>query len=148
MRSLRVTLALIFLPLFFSSASQTQELSSLAVDGSQLTAAEVASIIEAAVQADRSTSYYVVVVDRAGRVLGAWKKPDASDESAERALGLARTGAFFSNDQAPLSSRTVRFISGIHFPPGIPYQNVAALYGIENTKIGRASCRERVCQYV
>ena len=26
--------------------------------------------------------------------------------------------AYFSNDQAPLSSRTVRFISGIHFPPG------------------------------
>jgi uncharacterized protein GlcG (DUF336 family) len=49
---------------------------------------------------------------------------------------LARTGAFFSNDQAPLSSRTVRFISGIHFPAGIANQPPADLYGIENTNRG------------
>src|SRR5207253_5276739 len=36
----------------------------------------------------------------------------------------------------PLSSRTVRFISGIHFPPGIMYTGNAALYGIENTNRG------------
>jgi uncharacterized protein GlcG (DUF336 family) len=52
------------------------------------------------------------------------------------AVALARTGAFFSNDQAPLSSRTVRFISGIHFPPGVVNQPTAALYGIENTNRG------------
>ena len=52
------------------------------------------------------------------------------------AVALARTGAFFSNDQAPLSSRTVRFISGIHFPPGATNQPTAALYGIENTNRG------------
>src|SRR5216117_3446165 len=102
----------------------------------QLTTGEVASVIEAAVQADSSNDFFVVVVDRAGRILGAWQKPRATLESAERALSLARTGAFFSNDQAPLSSRTVRFISGIHFPPGIPFQPTAALYGIENTNRG------------
>jgi uncharacterized protein GlcG (DUF336 family) len=52
------------------------------------------------------------------------------------AVALARTAAFFSNDQAPLSSRTVRFISGIHFPPGVAGTSNAALYGIENTNRG------------
>src|SRR5439155_687200 len=52
------------------------------------------------------------------------------------ALALGRTGACFSNDQAPLSSRTVRFISGIHFPPGVANQPPADLYGIENTNRG------------
>jgi uncharacterized protein GlcG (DUF336 family) len=52
------------------------------------------------------------------------------------AVALARTAAFFSNDQAPLSSRTVRFISGIHFPPGVMNQPPADLYGIENTNRG------------
>ena len=52
------------------------------------------------------------------------------------AVSLARTAAFFSNNQAPLSSRTVRFISGIHFPPGVSNAASAALYGIENTNRG------------
>jgi len=52
------------------------------------------------------------------------------------AVALARTAAFFSNDQAPLSSRTVRFISGIHFPPGVSFTSNADLYGIENTNRG------------
>ena len=52
------------------------------------------------------------------------------------AIGLARTGAFFSNNQAPLTSRTVRFISGVHFPPGVSDTQNADLYGIENTNRG------------
>src|SRR5260370_11357603 len=52
------------------------------------------------------------------------------------AVSLARTGAFFSNNQAPLTSRTVRFISGIHLPPGVTNQPPADLYGIENTNRG------------
>ncbi|HTB19796.1 MAG TPA: heme-binding protein, partial [Bryobacteraceae bacterium] len=39
-------------------------------------------------------------------------------------------------DQAPLCSRTVRFISGIHFPPGIAFTSNAPLYGIENSNRG------------
>jgi len=77
----------------------------------------------------------VAVVDRAGRILALYRQaPDASLD--DRAVGLARTGAFFSNDQAPLSSRTVRFVSGIHFPPGVSFTPNAALYGIENTNRG------------
>jgi uncharacterized protein GlcG (DUF336 family) len=56
--------------------------------------------------------------------------------TTEVAVALARTAGFFSNSQAPLSSRTVRYISGIHFPPGIPFTGNAALYGIENTNRG------------
>jgi hypothetical protein len=41
----------------------------------------------------------------------------------------------FSNDQA-LSRRTVRFISGVHFPPGVAMAPTADLYGIENTNRG------------
>ncbi|MGH7331647.1 MAG: heme-binding protein, partial [Candidatus Rokuibacteriota bacterium] len=54
----------------------------------------------------------------------------------ELAVSEARTGAFFSNDQAPLSSRTVRSISGVNFPLGIRNRANGALYGIENTNRG------------
>ena len=132
MRLGRIVFSMV-LPMVFAAVAQLQ---ALAQGADQLTDGEVAAVIQAAVQADSSDDYYVVVVDRAGRILGAWQKPNATPESAERALSLARTGAFFSNNQAPLSSRTVRYISGIHFPPGIPYQPTAALYGIENTNRG------------
>src|SRR5208337_3802182 len=60
----------------------------------------------------------------------------ASVNVNDLAVALARTAAYFSNDQAPLSSRTVRFISGIHFPPGVTNTQPAPLYGIENTNRG------------
>ncbi len=107
-------------------------------DAGSLTQSEVEAIVETGVTALDKDGYSVVVVDRAGRILAVWQKPGATLDTAERALALARTGAFFSNDQAPLSSRTVRFISGIHFPPGIPFQPNGALYGIENTNRGCA----------
>jgi uncharacterized protein GlcG (DUF336 family) len=105
-------------------------------DSSILTASEVDLTVKGALQAAGVPGYSVVVVDRAGRILAVWQQPGATLETAERALSLARTGAFFSNDQAPLSSRTVRFISGIHLPPGIRLQPNADLYGIENTNRG------------
>ena len=78
----------------------------------------------------------IAVTDREGIPLGVFAKTGANRGDADLAVNLARTGAFFSNDQAPLSSRTVRFISGIHFPPGISNTPNAALYGIENTNRG------------
>jgi len=85
-------------------------------------------------------------VDRSGKILGVYRKPSAPAlatgnfsvqvDTNELAVSLARTAAFFSNDQAPLSSRTVRFLSGIHFPPGIANTPNAPLYGIENTNRG------------
>ena len=99
-----------------------------------LVAAEVDALLRAAAAAiDRPLT--VAVVDRAGRPLGLYRRGHSGGED-DRAVALARTGAFFSNNQAPLSSRTVRFVSGIHFPPGIPNTPNAALYGIESTNRG------------
>jgi uncharacterized protein GlcG (DUF336 family) len=99
-----------------------------------LAATEVASFLRAAAAAT-GLPLTVAVVDRAGRPLGIYRRGHTGGED-DRAVALARTGAFFSHNQAPLSSRTVRFISGIHFPPGIPNTPNAALYGIENTNRG------------
>ena len=111
-----------------------------------LTQADVQMLVQAAAMAAQSDSMVIAVVDRLGRVLAVYKEPSApattpgnfgvAIPSDELAVSLARTGAFFSNDQAPLSSRTVRFISGIHFPPGVTNTGSAALYGIENTNRG------------
>jgi uncharacterized protein GlcG (DUF336 family) len=111
-----------------------------------LTASDVTTLIQTAALAADPTTMVIAVVDRAGRVLGVYRKPaapalatgnfGAQVDVNELAVSLARTSAFFSNDQAPLSSRTVRFISGIHFPPGVMGAANAALYGIENTNRG------------
>jgi len=103
--------------------------------GTALSKAEVEALLRAggALTGEPAT---LAAVDRAGRVLGIYRKPGAPPAHDEEAVGLARTAAFFSNDQAPLSSRTVRHVSGIHFPPGIPNTPNAALYGIENTNRG------------
>jgi uncharacterized protein GlcG (DUF336 family) len=101
-----------------------------------LTAAEVDAIIAAAARSLSDTSMVIAVTDREGIPLGVFAKTSGNRGDADLAVNLARTGAFFSNDQAPLSSRTVRFISGIHFPPGISNTPNAALYGIENTNRG------------
>jgi uncharacterized protein GlcG (DUF336 family) len=65
----------------------------------------------------------VAVVDRQGSILGVYSRSSSSDND-NIAVSLARTTAFFSNSQAPLSSRTVQFLSSYHFPPtfGLPLQ--------------------------
>ncbi len=88
----------------------------------------------------------VAVADRAGNILAVFQNAGAPAtapgnfgvpvDSKELAVALARTAALFSNDQAPLSSRTVRFISGVHFPPGVDNAPNGDLYGIENTNRG------------
>ena len=107
--------------------------------------ADVQQITQAAVNSV-DVDMVVAVVDRAGFVLGVFRTQNApvttlgnfgqTLDANDVAVALARTGAFFSNDQAPLSSRTVRFISGVHFPPGVTNQPPGALYGIENTNRG------------
>ena len=112
---------------------------------SSLTATQVDAVVHAAVQSV-NVPIVVGVRDRLGNILAVFNTngapatgsgnlgttPDADD----LAVALARTGAFFSNNAAPLSSRTVRYISGIHFPPGVAGTASAALYGIENTNRG------------
>ncbi len=107
-----------------------------AEDAMQLTSAEVEGMVTRAALAVDDPRLAVAVVDRAGRALAIYRRPRSTADDLETALSLARTGAFFSHNQAPLSSRTVRFISTINFPEGIPNQPNAALYGIENTNRG------------
>ena len=106
---------------------------------------DVQNIVQAAVRSVNA-DMVAAVVDRAGFVLGVFRTQNAPTTATgnfgaaananDLAIALARTGGFFSNDQAPLSSRTVRFISGIHLPPGVSNQPPADLYGIENTNRG------------
>jgi uncharacterized protein GlcG (DUF336 family) len=114
-----------------------------------LTATDVTNAVQGAATAVSPDTMVIAVVDRAGTPLAVFRKAGApatvtgnfgvaGADANDYAVGLARTGAFFSNDQAPLSSRTVRFISGIHFPPGVTNKPPAALYGIENTNRGCA----------
>jgi uncharacterized protein GlcG (DUF336 family) len=111
-----------------------------------LTAADVQAVVVAAASSVDSDALDIAVTDRQGNILALFRKnavaetvpgnfgvPTGTDDLA---VGLARTAAFFSNDQAPISSRTVRFISGIHFPPNVAYTPNGPLYGIENTNRG------------
>jgi uncharacterized protein GlcG (DUF336 family) len=110
-----------------------------------LDATEVDSAVKAAA-ASVNVPMVISVVDRGGNILAVYAKANApangmanfgvAKPAAEVSVALARTAAFFSNDQAPLSSRTVRYISGIHFPPGVDNVASADLYGIENTNRG------------
>ncbi len=101
-----------------------------------LTADEVNLIIKTAAEAIDNTAAVIAVTDRDGTVLGVFRKLGGSSSNADLAVGLARTASFFSNDQAPLSSRTVRFITGRHFPPGVRNTPNGGQYGIENTNRG------------
>jgi len=117
--------------------------------------ADVQKIVQAAVNS-AGVDMVVAVVDRAGFVLGLFRTLNApatavgnfgtTVNASDLAVALARTGAFFSNDQAPLSSRTVRFISGIHFPAGVSNQPPGDLYGIENTNRGCTLVNDAVFQ--
>src|SRR5579872_3286016 len=110
-----------------------------------LSATDVSNVVQNAV-VSVNAPMVVAVADRVGNILAVFKTPGAPMTSIgnfgqtvpadELAVALARTAAFFSNNQAPISSRTVRFISGIHFPPGVAGAPNADLYGIENTNRG------------
>jgi uncharacterized protein GlcG (DUF336 family) len=110
-----------------------------------LTSADVQQIVQDAAQS-ADAPLVIAVADRAGKILAVFRNATApvtstgnfgaTVDSNELAVALARTAALFSNNQAPLSSRTVRFISGIHFPPGVSNAPNADLYGIENTNRG------------
>ncbi|MBA4189548.1 MAG: hypothetical protein C0467_16305 [Planctomycetaceae bacterium] len=86
-----------------------------------LTASEVDTLIRRATAATASTDGIVVVTDRNGRILGVnvgsgvssaiTSDPQKLVFAIDGAVALARTGAFFGNNQAPLTSRTVNSLS-------------------------------------
>jgi uncharacterized protein GlcG (DUF336 family) len=105
-------------------------------DANQLSALDVQNVVTGAAMAASGDGMVIVVVDRPGNILAIYRRSQAQDSDVEKALSLARSGAFFSNLGTPLSSRTVRSISRVNFPEGIPNQPAGALYGIENTNRG------------
>jgi uncharacterized protein GlcG (DUF336 family) len=86
----------------------------------QLSAAEVTTLLDRATQVTASNNAIIAIVDRSGQILGVHVEQGVLDAipdmqtlvfAIDGAIAKARTAAFFSNNQAALTSRTVRFIS-------------------------------------
>lgn len=100
-----------------STAHSPEVLAALLADP-QLTTTEVQQLLDRASAATPSEDAIIVIVDRQGNILGVRTEaavPTADLDtlvfSIDGAVAKARTAAFFANNQAPLTSRTVRFIS-------------------------------------
>jgi uncharacterized protein GlcG (DUF336 family) len=86
-----------------------------------LTPSDVGTLLDRAAAAAASDDGIVAVVDRDGRILGVRVEGNVSPAitgnvgnlvfAIDGAAALARTGAFFASNQAPLTSRTVRDLS-------------------------------------
>lgn len=86
-----------------------------------LTTDDVKTLLKRASQASPSNDAIIAVVDRTGRILGVRVEdqvaanfagnPDGLAFAIDGAVAKARTAAFFSSNAAPLTSRTIRFIS-------------------------------------
>jgi uncharacterized protein GlcG (DUF336 family) len=81
----------------------------------QLSTVEVESLLDRASAATPSTDAIIAVVDVQGRILGVRTESGVVTSdlgfAIDGAVAKARTGAFFSNNQAILTSRTVSHIS-------------------------------------
>lgn len=88
---------------------------------SQIEAADVAVLLDRASAASPSDDAIIAVVDRSGRILGVRVEAGVATEvttdddrlafAIDGAVAKARTAALFSSNAAPLTSRTIRFIS-------------------------------------
>ena len=86
-----------------------------------LTATDVDALLKRAAAASGSSDAIIAIVDRNGRILGVRVEGGVAPEitgnaanlvfAVDGAVAKARTGAFFGNNEAPLTSRTIRFIS-------------------------------------
>ncbi len=87
--------------------------------GPVLLASDVQTLLANAVKSSSRTDAIIAVVDRGGHILGVRTEQNAQFNNdvatkvfaIDGAVALARTAAFFSNNEAPLTSRTVRQIS-------------------------------------
>ncbi|MBY0524290.1 MAG: heme-binding protein [Gemmataceae bacterium] len=90
-------------------------------DLSFITAADVGQLLARAAGASSSNDAIIAIVDREGNILGvrveSGVSPAIQNDPAflsfaiDGAIAKARTAAFFANNQAPLTSRTVQFIA-------------------------------------
>jgi uncharacterized protein GlcG (DUF336 family) len=109
-----------------------------------LSTADVQTLLARAAAATASDNAIVAVVDRGGNILGVRVEGNVSPAitgnteklvfSIDGAVAEARTGAFFANDQAPLTSRTVQDIAQstvtqqeVESDPNVPDPNSTAL---------------------
>lgn len=85
-----------------------------------ITAAEVETLLARAAGATSSQDAIIAIVDRGGRILGVRTEagvltniPDSLTRvfAIDGAVAKARTAAFFANNEAPLTSRTIRSLS-------------------------------------
>lgn len=91
------------------------------VSSQNLTKMDVELLLQRASMATSSQDAIIAVVDRSGRILGVRTEQNVETLFSGKAFELvyaidgavakARTAAFFSNSEAPLTSRTIRFIS-------------------------------------
>jgi uncharacterized protein GlcG (DUF336 family) len=113
------------------------------LDPVKLDALEVSAIVAAAAARSQQTraairrplgtamQCFIVVVDRAGNVLAAFKTPDATLFSFDVAIQKARTAAFFSDDDHGCTTRALGFIAQGLYPPGIDGTSAGALHGLQ-----------------
>ena len=100
-----------------SSTSQDQVTVATFGPVTPLTAVEVGVIVEQAALAIDAPNLTVAVVDRVGNILAVWIRNAATSAADQNiAVTIARTAAFLSHSQAPLTSRTGEFITTFHFP--------------------------------
>lgn len=102
---------------FFASLNAAESLG----DQNLLEASDVQTLLKRASMATSSNDAIIAVVDRNGRILGVRVEdgvnadlvndPEQLAFAIDGAVAKARTAAFFSSNAAPLTSRTVRFIS-------------------------------------
>jgi uncharacterized protein GlcG (DUF336 family) len=115
--------------------------------GDLLTADEVQALLQRAAAAVNRNDAIIAVVDRNGTILGVRVESGVSPQitsstattvfAIDGAVSLARTGAYFGNDQAPLTSRTIQMISQttttqreVQSNPDVPNPNGdSTLYG-------------------
>ena len=86
--------------------------------GDLLTTSDVQSLLQRAAAAVNRNDAIIAVVDRNGTILGVRVESGVSPQitsnttnlvfAIDGAVSLARTGAYFGNDQAPLTSRTIQ----------------------------------------
>jgi uncharacterized protein GlcG (DUF336 family) len=86
-----------------------------------LTPGNVQALLVRAATATASNDAIIAIVDRGGKILGVFEEsgvsaaikstPAKNDFAIDGAVSLARTAAFFANDTAPLTSRTVQDLS-------------------------------------
>lgn len=86
-----------------------------------LSTAQVNTLLRRAAAASASDDAIIAVVDRNGRILGVRTEGGVAPQitgnlgnlvfAIDGAVSLARTGAFFANNQAPLTTRTIRNLS-------------------------------------